>query len=240
MSETAKNPPVFSEKLAELLKETRIKAGLTQADVAERIGLSVKSGKGYVSHLEKGIVKNPPLLTILLYLRGCCGPWREFFAKLETIDFQARHKQVISRVKLPEGKEKKKIERDVAWFQAGIKYPKRFTNKPLPDEKRENTAIEFAKYRIKIEKVEEEVHKILCDFAPGTYSFPFYKDCARAFFSALVKFYGKDQKRLNQKLNNIIKLGVSNGLKENILLRIKEKVILVFKSQIAQIKKPIC
>lgn len=231
MPETAKNSPVFSEKLAQLLRETRLKAGLTQADVAEGIGLSVKSGKGYISHLEKGIVKNPPLLTILFYLRGCGVSWREFFAKLETLDFQARHKQVISRVKLREGQDKKKIERDVAWYQAGIKHPRKVTQKPISARKQEEMALRFAKYRINIEKVEAEVHKILCDFAPGTYSFPFYKDCARAFFSALVKYYGKDQNRLNQKLVEIVTLGKSNGLKENILLKIKEKVVSVFESQ---------
>ncbi|MFB0509400.1 MAG: helix-turn-helix transcriptional regulator, partial [bacterium] len=52
------------------LKSAREKAGLYQEEVAKRIGLSIKSGKGYISHLEKGRVKNPPVLTILLYLRA--------------------------------------------------------------------------------------------------------------------------------------------------------------------------
>ncbi|MDH5186689.1 MAG: helix-turn-helix domain-containing protein [candidate division WOR-3 bacterium] len=44
----------YTEEIAKLLKSTREKAGLYQAEVAERIGLSAKSGKGYISHLEKG------------------------------------------------------------------------------------------------------------------------------------------------------------------------------------------
>lgn len=227
---------VFTKEMAVILRRIREQAGLSQQEVALRMGIKSKSGRSFIAQLESGWIKNPTLRTIFDYLHTCGASFREFFAQLETADFQARHQKVLSRVKLPESKAKKKIERDTAWFEAGIKYPKRFTRKPLPDEKRENMAIEFAKYRIRIEKVEEEVHKILCDFAPGTYSFPFYKDCARAFFSALVKYYGKDQKQLNKKLTEIIRLGVGNGLKENILLRIKEKVISVFKSQLSKNK----
>ncbi|MDH5186849.1 MAG: helix-turn-helix domain-containing protein [candidate division WOR-3 bacterium] len=221
--------------MANILRQIREKAGLSQREVALRMGIKSKSGRSFIAQLEIGRIKNPTLRTIFDYLHACgASASREFFTKLETIDFQNRHKQVIAQIKLQEGKEKKKIERDVAWFEAGIKYPRKITQKPLSTKKQEEMAIEFAKYRIKIEKVEAEVHKILCDFAPGTYSFPFYKDCARAFFSALVKYYGKDQKKLNKKLTEIIQLGKSNGLKENILLRIKEKVVSVFKSQIGK------
>jgi transcriptional regulator with XRE-family HTH domain len=222
---------VFTKEMAGILREIREKAGLSQREVALRMGIKSKSGRSFVAQLESGRIKNPTLRTIFDYLHTSGTSFREFFAKLETIDFQTKHKQLIAKVNLPPGKAKQKIERDVAWYQAGIKYPKRFIKKPLPDEKREHMAVEFTKYRIEIEKVEAVIHKLLCDFAPGTYSFPFYKDCARAFYSALVKYYGKDQKKLNQKLTEIFRLGVKNGLKENILLKIKEKVILVFKSQ---------
>lgn len=225
---------VFTKEMANILRQIREKAGLSQREVALRMGIKSKSGRSFIAQLESGRIKNPTLRTIFDYLHTCGASFREFFAKLETTDFQARQQKILSQLKLPDGKAKKKIERDVAWFEAGIKYPRKITQKPLSTKKQEEMAIEFAKYRIKIEKVEAEVHKILCDFAPGTYSFPFYKDCARAFFSALVKYYGKDQKKLNKKLTEIIRLGKSNGLKEKILLRIKEKVVSVFKSQIGK------
>uniref|UniRef100_A0A7C6EC64 XRE family transcriptional regulator n=1 Tax=candidate division WOR-3 bacterium TaxID=2052148 RepID=A0A7C6EC64_UNCW3 len=53
----------------------REESGLSQAEVAERIGLSLKSGKGYISHLVKGRIKNPPSgrieeLSSYLFLTG--------------------------------------------------------------------------------------------------------------------------------------------------------------------------
>jgi transcriptional regulator with XRE-family HTH domain len=223
---------IFTKEMAAILRQIREKAGLSQREVALRMGIKSKSGRSFIAQLESGRIKNPTLRTIFDYLHTCGASFREFFAKLETIDFQTKHKQLIAKVNLPEGKAKKKIERDVAWFEAGIKYPRKITQKPLSTEKQEEMSVEFAKYRIKIEKIESEVHKLLCDFAPGTFYFPFYKDCARAFYSALVKYYGKAPKKLDQKLTEIVKLGVKNGLKENILLKIKEKVISVFKSQV--------
>jgi transcriptional regulator with XRE-family HTH domain len=61
----------FIKEMAELLKKIRIKAGLLQSEVAERIGLSFKTKDSYISHLEKGRLKNPALRLILLYLRAC-------------------------------------------------------------------------------------------------------------------------------------------------------------------------
>ncbi|MEO0115745.1 MAG: helix-turn-helix transcriptional regulator [candidate division WOR-3 bacterium] len=229
MKKTAKNRFVFTKRMADLLRQVRKEANLTQTEVAERIGMA--STGGNISHLERGIIKNPPLGTILLYLSACSVPWQKFFAKLETITFFDQHQKVIASIKLPRGKAKQKIERDVARFAAGIKYPRRRTQKPLTTEKQEAMAKEFARYRMNIEKIEAAVHKILCDFAPGPHTFPFYKDCARAFFSALLKYYGKDQKKLNQKLSEIINYAVSNGLRKEILLKIKAKVLAEYRKR---------
>jgi len=48
---------ILDKEIADLLKKVREESGLSQAAVAERIGLSLKSGKGYISHLEKGRLK---------------------------------------------------------------------------------------------------------------------------------------------------------------------------------------
>jgi transcriptional regulator with XRE-family HTH domain len=66
---------ILDKEIADLLKKVREESGLSQAAVAERIGLSLKSGKGYISHLEKGRIKNPALGLILLYLRACGASW---------------------------------------------------------------------------------------------------------------------------------------------------------------------
>jgi hypothetical protein len=104
------------------------------------------------------------------------------------------------------------------------------TLKPISQEKQEEMTLKLAHYRIPIEKIEEEVHKVLCEFAPGPMAFIFYKDCARASYSALVKYYGKDQKKLDDKLAKIVKKGVEKGLKENILSRVIQTTVKTFES----------
>jgi hypothetical protein len=51
--------------------------------------------------------------------------------------------------------------------------------KPLPTEKQEKMAIGFTKYRIRIERIEAEVHKLLCDLAVPTSWFASSKAFAR-------------------------------------------------------------
>ncbi|MDH5185459.1 MAG: helix-turn-helix domain-containing protein [candidate division WOR-3 bacterium] len=59
---------VFTKEMAELLKKMRIKSGLSQAEVAVRIGFSYKSADSFIAHLEKGLLKNPPMDDSSLYM----------------------------------------------------------------------------------------------------------------------------------------------------------------------------
>ena len=320
----SKKTSILDKEIAKLLKSTREKAGLYQAEVAERIGLSAKSGKGYISHLEKGMVKNPPIGTILLYLRACGESWVEFFKQLDIIDFKLRHEnlsacglayrsrgagrhaqaEMISQVHPPETRfgegsirppTERKIQRDAMKYEINIEFPskakeeidferlrrqikdkvmklvnkeedtltptlsrqgrggeavmtayqkfafeyfeflaalnkagmkmvsdkyqraglkfnliakiKKIINsvlggeikrieakKPLPTEKQEKMAIGFTKYRIIIERIEAEVHKLLCDLGVKTPWFALYKDFARECYHALKKNYGKNKR----------------------------------------------
>jgi transcriptional regulator with XRE-family HTH domain len=66
---------IFTKDMAEKLRKIRETAQLTQPEVALRIGIKTKSGKSVISQLEKGMVKNPTLKTILDYLRACGESW---------------------------------------------------------------------------------------------------------------------------------------------------------------------
>jgi|UniRef100_A0A7C6E9M8 transcriptional regulator with XRE-family HTH domain len=88
---------ILSKEIGNLLTKVREKSGLSQTEVAERIGLSEKFGQGYISRLEKGKAKNPPIQTILLYLRACGASWVEFFKKLDAIDFKMRNEKMKLR-----------------------------------------------------------------------------------------------------------------------------------------------
>jgi transcriptional regulator with XRE-family HTH domain len=102
------------------------------------------------------------------------------------------------------------------------------SKKPLPTEKQEKMAIEFTKYRIRIEKIEAETHKLLCDLGVPTPWFALYKGFARECYRVLKKYYGKNQDLLNQTLAKIIERWQKEGLKDDVLLKLKDKIISVF------------
>ncbi|MBN2538102.1 helix-turn-helix domain-containing protein, partial [candidate division WOR-3 bacterium] len=58
-------------ELGRLLREARLRAGLTQRQVAEAVGLARGYGNTYLSRLEKGEVQNPALWLVLDILRAC-------------------------------------------------------------------------------------------------------------------------------------------------------------------------
>ena len=306
---------VFSKEMAELLKKIRTKAGLSQTEVAKRIGLFSKTKDSYISHLEKGRLKNPALGLILLYLRACGESWSEFFKQLDIIDFKIRHEKMI--LQLPQPPESRKVQRAAMRYETGIEFPskqkeevdfsrlkkrikdkvlvlltknqveenqinsyQRFASeffdflaalnkpgrkmviekyqraglerhllfkitkisysvisaelkrieakKPLPTKKQEKMAIGFTKYRIRIEKIEAEVHKLLCELGVKTHWFTLYKDFARQCYQTLKKYYIKDQGKLTTSLTELVQRWQKEGLEEKILLKVKDKVISVF------------
>ncbi len=303
------------KKVEELLRKLRAKSGLSQSEVAERIGLPKKSGHSYVSRLESGKAKSLPLLRILSYLRVCGASWVEFFKELDRMDFKLRHEKMIGQ--LPRPPEKRKIERDAMRYEIGVEFPskekeevdfarlkkqikdkvlvlltknqvaenqinsyqkfaaehfdflaalnkpgmkmviekyqraglarhllfkitkisysvigaeiKRIeAKKPLPTEKQEKMTIGFTKYRIRIEKLETEAHKLLCELGVPTPCFASYKAFTRQCYRALKKYFGKNQELLNKTLAEIIVRWKKEGLKEDVLLKLKDKIISVF------------
>jgi hypothetical protein len=100
--------------------------------------------------------------------------------------------------------------------------------KPLPSEKQQKMAIGFTKYRIRIEKLEAEVHKLLCELSVPTPWFGLYKAFTRECYRVLKKYYGKNQEQFNKTIDEIIRRWQKEGLKEDVLLKLKDKIISVF------------
>ncbi len=74
----AKSKPRL-EGLAELgskLRELRLNAGISQMKLAEILGLNPTHGYKYILRLEKGLVPNPTLRTITGYLHACNAGWQ--------------------------------------------------------------------------------------------------------------------------------------------------------------------
>jgi transcriptional regulator with XRE-family HTH domain len=65
------------ERLGERLRTVRLRAGLSQMRLAERMGFNPTHGYKYVLRLEKGSVPNPTLRTIVSFLAGCGAGWED-------------------------------------------------------------------------------------------------------------------------------------------------------------------
>lgn len=64
-------------RLGTRLRELRQRAGLSQMQLAARMGFISTHGYKYIFRLEKGLVPNPTLRTIAAYLNGCSATWQE-------------------------------------------------------------------------------------------------------------------------------------------------------------------
>lgn len=97
-------------------------------------------------------------------------------------------------------------------------------------EKQKKMVIGFLKYRVMIEQVETEVHKLLNELEVPFSQYHLYKDFARECFSHLRKLYFKDQMLLSQRFAQSIRGWKESKLDENVLLKVKETTIKVFQN----------
>ena len=100
--------------------------------------------------------------------------------------------------------------------------------KPLPTAKQERMAIGFTRYRIRMERIESAVHKLLCELGvdSGMGRFALYKDFARECYGILKRYYGKEP--LAEKLQAITKRWVKEGLQEDVLLKVRDVTFKAF------------
>ncbi len=63
------------DRLGQRLRELRFKAGVSQTELARRLGFDPTHGYKYVLRLERGLVPNPTLRTLTGYLAACNATW---------------------------------------------------------------------------------------------------------------------------------------------------------------------
>ncbi len=100
--------------------------------------------------------------------------------------------------------------------------------KPLPSEKQQKMAVGFTKYRIIIEKIEAETHKLLCEMSTPSPWFALYKGFSRECYKEIKKYYGRAPDKLNAALKDITTHWQKQSLKQEVLLKIKDKIISTF------------
>lgn len=89
-------------------------------------------------------------------------------------------------------------------------------------------AIGFTNYRIIIERIEAEVHSVLCELGVKTAWFSLYHDFARQCYVAMRKYFGKDHEKLVDSFTGLVQRWQKEGLEEKVLLKVKDTVFTVF------------
>jgi hypothetical protein len=81
-----------------------------------------------------------------------------------------------------------------------------------------------------MQRIEAEVHRLLCELGVQSSMgrFALYKDFARECYGALKKYYGRNPDLLNKTISEIIQRWQKEGLKEEILQKVKEKTFSVY------------
>jgi len=159
---------VFNEAMGSLLKSMREKAGLFQSDIANALGFKSRTSFTYISRLEKGLIRNPSMRTIIMYLNACGGDRLRFFTELNKILIKQEQEQVMSEIKLSYKDAKKrvgyktliqKLDRDTALYANKIK----------------NIARPIDKYTLK-DRIERKVRMLLVNHKIEEVLIPVYLD----------------------------------------------------------------
>ncbi|MBM3322705.1 helix-turn-helix transcriptional regulator [candidate division WOR-3 bacterium] len=70
------HPPLAGmDRLGQRLRELRQQAGVSQTELARRLGFDPTHGYKYVLRLERGLVPNPTLRTLTGYIEACGAAW---------------------------------------------------------------------------------------------------------------------------------------------------------------------
>lgn len=226
---------VITKQAGKELANIRKQAQLRQIDVGKRLGFSSKSGRVYISKLERGEIENPSMWLILKFLIICEKPWTAFFEKLANIYFNKKHWQIIEKV--PAVFSDKKTDQAVAKYKHSMdtKFAYKQKIKPLTEFQKQKMATGYARHQAVMNKIEREITLFLGD-SGEPYGFnQFYKAFARECYSILRK--NKPQKIQNSQkkdsvdsvLSVVIGKWVKKGLKREILEKIKEIPIKYFK-----------
>src|SRR5512136_1835660 len=78
-------PGFFTSQMGRRLRSLRTLAGLTQLEVADRMGLSGRYRRRTIGRLECGRSGEPALSLIARYLQACGARWSSFSDLLEAV-----------------------------------------------------------------------------------------------------------------------------------------------------------
>jgi transcriptional regulator with XRE-family HTH domain len=221
----------FTPEMGAKLRDLRKRARLTQAGVAERMGMRYSSARGFVSQLEFGRSPHPLLETIVLYLKACGAPMREFFDQFDRIEYvevsrkldrvwdaaglviagvtgekQARAQaDVKAEIGRRVGRAAQRYQRDAVRPNAG---------KPVESGEARRRTERMAEYRVQASVVDRAVFEYLKDTSLPTGFYPAYRQFATSVFSVVRRESGKTTTEGTEEAQRTQRSGEGGGSEE--------------------------
>ena len=152
----------FTVELGMRLRRLRESKGLTQDQLAERMGLQGKGRWNLVAHLEKGMIAEPHLSTITFYLKACGALFSEFYDLLTRVELLPVDTTPIQKTEFPRDRKECIIAQtttQVQKYQSRVEYP--LVAVPMKPEKQRKATIAFREYRIQVNIIEQAVVELL-------------------------------------------------------------------------------
>jgi transcriptional regulator with XRE-family HTH domain len=182
----ARKPDFLTVEMGNRLRELRRRAGLTQKQVAERMGLRGEQAYKLAWRLESGRGKDPSIGTIARFLRACGARWYHFCDVLEPVETADIAAPEAAKELLPEQavERAEAAARDETW-----RYSKNqqefFHLKPEAPEARQESIEKFMTYRMLENVIQQGVLEVLRESSVATIMYPVYRGVARHILGLL-------------------------------------------------------
>jgi transcriptional regulator with XRE-family HTH domain len=211
--------------MGERLRSFRVRAGLTQHQVAQRMGREYSSARGMVNRLEHGKIPDPRQSTITLYLQACGTKYSEFYDLLTQAKPVAPGTGPIAgSASSPREKRKLKrnIEKQVRSRPENAAYPLPVKQSLSTPDSTKERAEKFQSYRVKANLITLTVKTLLRDSPIRLCDYRGYQTLARHILGILKRYQGtKRQAKLNAEYAFVRK----NRLNEKVAEAVKQLVI---------------
>lgn len=144
------------------LRVLRERAGLTQGEVAARMGLPNPNNRKWLSVLEAGRLKRPAVMTIVAYLRACGAVMGEFFSQFDALDYAPLDLKPAERARLSRrGLEsvKQDTAKQVRKFQHAATHA--LVGKPIERAQAKQAAVNYGARQLQVNVVNQAVREFL-------------------------------------------------------------------------------
>lgn len=157
-----KKEPELARRIGNRLKNLRLEVGLTQGQVAERMGIKGRYRKHVIYQVESGQGGCPTVRTIARYLRACGARWSRLSDILEHVEPVSVDTRPIEASRLSEKTKRqlrKLTEDQVDKYHRRLAYP--IGKQALPPMQQAAMAHRLGRYRAAVNVIEQMVNEYL-------------------------------------------------------------------------------